>query len=133
MASVQAKKGKNGKKTHYVVVSHAGKHKWLRTGTMQQAKILKREIDSLEQSRRAEKLGLSTREIRIDDFFQEYADYVRLHNSPATVKRYLVILNTFIVFLKMFHWGVRRLSQIQPSHIESYKKQRRQDSTATDG
>ena len=52
-----------------------------------------------------EKLGLVSETKRIDDLFQEYADHVRLHNSKNTARRYLGVLNTFLVFLKMFHPG----------------------------
>ena len=124
MASIQFKKSRTGKKTYYVVVSFSGKHKWLRAGTQKEAKILKRQIESLENSQRMEKLGLVSEAKRIDNLFQEYADHVRLHNSKNTVKRYLGVLNTFLVFLKMFHPGIRYLSQITPDHIESYQRQR---------
>ena len=89
MASIQSKKGKNSKKTYYVVVCLRGRHKWIRAGSIRDAKILKREIDSMEESRRLEKLGISGRQKRIYDFFQEYADHVKLRTAPNTVKRYL--------------------------------------------
>ena len=81
MASIQSKKGKAGKKTYYVVICHRGGHKWVKAGTLRDAKILKREIESLENSKRMEKLGLVGRHKRIDDFFQEYADHVRLRTA----------------------------------------------------
>ena len=124
MASIQSKKGKSGKKTHYVVISHRGGHKWIKAGSPRDAKILKKEIESLENSKRMEKLGLSTHDIRIDDFFQKYADYIRPRTAPNTVKRYLAVLNTFIVYLKMFHPNLKYLSQIKPEIIESYQQKR---------
>ena len=124
MASIQAKSGKKGKKTYYVVVSYHGKHKWLKAGSLKDAKILKREIESLENSKRMEKLGLTGRHKRIDDFFQEYMEYVRLRTAPNTLKRYRSVLNMFIVFLRMFHTNVRFLSQIKPELIESYQNHR---------
>ena len=126
MASVQFKKSKTGKKTYYVVVSYNSKHKWLKAGTLSDAKKLKTQIESLEKSQRMEKLGLTANTVRIDNFFQDYADYVRLHNSPNTIKRYLAVLNTFLVFLKMFHLSIKHLSQLKTEHIESYQKQRLQ-------
>jgi len=58
MASIQPKKGKAGKKTYYVVICHRGVHKWVKAGTLRDAKTLKKEIESLENSKRMEKLGL---------------------------------------------------------------------------
>ncbi|MCD6163784.1 MAG: site-specific integrase [candidate division Zixibacteria bacterium] len=126
MASIQFKKNKTGKKTYYVVVSYNSKHKWLKAGALSDAKKLKKQIESLEKSQQMEKLGLTNSTIRIDEFFQKYADNVKLHNSPNTVKRYLSVLNTFLVFLKMFHPGIKHLSQLKTEHIESYQKQRLQ-------
>lgn len=124
MASIQFKKNKEGKKTFYVVVSLRGRHKWLKAGTLSDARKLKKQVESLEESKRIEKLGLVPRSIRTDDFFQNFTDYVKLHNSKSTVKRYLAVLNTFLTFLKMFHPGIRHLSQLKTEHIESYQKQR---------
>ena len=124
MASIQSKKGKAGKKTYYVVICHQGGHKWVKAGTLRDAKILKKEIESLENSKRMEKLGLVGRHKRIDSFFQEYADHVRLRTAPSTVKRYLSVVNTFITFLRMFHPNIRFLAQITPEVIESYQMQR---------
>lgn len=126
MPSIQFKKSKTGKRTYYVVVSFKGKHKWIRAGSQKDARELKRKIDSLENSKRLEKLGLSPLDKRIDDFFQEYSDYIKLRTSPNTVKRYLAVLNTFLQFLKMFHPNVKYISQIQCSHIESYQQKRLQ-------
>jgi len=124
MASIQSKKGKMGKKTYYVVICHRGRHKWVRAGTLRDAKLLKKEIEALDNSRRIEKLGLTGRHKRIDDFFQEYADHVKLRTADNTVKRYLGVLNTFLTFLKMFHPNLKYLAQVKPEHIESYQKQR---------
>jgi integrase len=136
MASIQFKKTQNGARVFYVVVSIRGRHKWIKAGSQKDAKELKRKIESMENSQRLEKLGLSPLDKRIDDLFQEYADHIRLHASPNTVKRYLGVLNTFLAFLKMFHPTVKYLSQIKPDHIESYQQQRLQSielKTAADG
>ena len=74
MASMQSKTGKSGKRTYYVVVSHQGKHKWLKAGTAKDAKILKKQIESMEEAKRVEKLGFAGRDRRIDDFFQNYSN-----------------------------------------------------------
>lgn len=124
MASIQSKKGKSGKKTHFVVVSIGGRRKWIRAGTMAEAKALKREVESLENSKRIEKLGISFKEKRIDDFFQEYADYILDRSAPGTVKRYLSVVNTFITFLKMFHPELKHLSRVTRDTIESYQNRR---------
>jgi len=124
MASIQTKTGKAGKKTYYVVVSHSGGHKWIKAGTLRDAKILRKEIESLENSKRVEKFGLTGTQKRVDDFFQEYADHVRLRTAPSTVKRYLSVVNTFITFLKIFHPKIKYLTQITPEVIESFQKQR---------
>ena len=124
MASIQAKKGKNGKKTYYVVVSVQGKHRWIRAGTQQQAKILKREIESLQESQKIEKLGLTRTEKRTDDFFTEYVEYVTVRTSPGTVKRYRAAINAFLAFLNIFHPRMHRLSQVKQEHIEEYQLRR---------
>lgn len=123
MASIQVKEGRSGK-IYYVVVSYAGKHKWIKAGTLTDAKVLKKKIESLANSERFEKLGLSHVDKRIDVLFQEYIDNAKLRTSPNTVKRYKGILNTFLTFVKMFHPGLRYASQIKPDIIESYQKQR---------
>jgi len=110
--------------TYYVVICHRGKHKWVRVGTLRDAKLLKKEIEAPDNTRRIEKLGLTGRHKRIDDFFQEYADHVKLRTFGNTVKRYLGVLNTFLAFLKTFHPNLGYLTQIKPEHIESYQKQR---------
>ncbi len=124
MASIQFKQRKSGKRTYYVVLSFKGKHKWIKAGTLKSAKDLKKQLDSLEESKRIEKLGLSSQDFRVDCFFQEYSDHIRLHVAPSTVKRYLSVLNTFLVFLKMFHSNIKYVSQIKIPIIESYQKQR---------
>ena len=70
MASIQFKNLKKGK-VYFVVVSLAGKHKWIKAGTLKDAKILQKQIESLENSQRMEKLGLTVHTARIDDFFQD--------------------------------------------------------------
>ncbi len=124
MSSVQSKRGGVGKKTFYVVVSVAGKRKWLKAGTLKDAQALKKKIDSMASIERLERLGIATREKRIDNFFQEYLDNVRLRTSPNTTKRYRAVLNTFITFLKMFHPSLTHLAQIRQETLESYQKQR---------
>jgi integrase len=124
MASIHAKTGKAGKKTYYVVICHQGRHKWIKAGTLRDAKILKREIESLENSKRMEKLGLAGRQKRIDDFFQEYADHVRLRTSPNTVKRYRAALNAFLAFLRLYYPSLKYLHQVKPEIIESYQQKR---------
>ena len=64
MASIHFTKGKADKKTYYVVICHRGGHKWVKAGTLRDAKILKREIESLENSKRMDKLGLTGRHKR---------------------------------------------------------------------
>ena len=124
MASIQHKVGKKGKKTYYVVVSLRGKHRWFKAGTQQAAMILKKDIESLHDSERMEKLGIASKDKRIDDFLKIYTDYVRLRTSPNTLKRYKAVLNTFITFLRLFHPRVRLLSQIKPELMEDYQNKR---------
>ena len=124
MSSVQSKRGGVGKKTFYVVVSVAGKRKWLKAGTLKDAQALKKKLDSMASVERLEKLGIATREKRIDNFFQEYLDNVRLRTSPNTTKRYKAVLNTFITFVKMYHPSLTHLAQIRQEILESYQKQR---------
>lgn len=124
MASIQFKKNMTGKKTYYVVVSFRAKHKWVKAGSLKSAKSLKKQLESLEESERLVKLGFSHNDIRIDDFFKQYAEYIKLHTSDSTAKRYLGVLNTFVVFLKMYHSGVRSMSQITTQTIESYQQKR---------
>ena len=124
MASVQYKKSKSGKRTYYVVVSFSGKHKWLKAGTLSDARALKRQLESMEKTRRIEKLGLASKMIRIDDFLQKYMDHVKLHTTPNTLKRYRSVLNTFVHFLKLFHPGLKHVSQINVDHIESFQRER---------
>ncbi len=136
MASIQSKISRTGKKTYYVVVSIKGKHKWIKAGTLRQAKTLKKDIESLENSQRVEKLGLSAKDIRIDDFFQAYAEYVKPRAAPNTLKRYLGVINTFIVFLDMFHPKLTYLSQVTPEIIEDFMQKRLESidlKTAADG
>ena len=124
MASVHSKKSKTGKNTYYVVISYQGKHKWIKAGTKKEALNLKKTIESLENSQRMEKLGLVSKDKRIDEFLQEYADYIKIRTSKNTIKRYLGVLNTFLVFLKVFHGNIRYMSQINTEIIESYQQKR---------
>ena len=50
MASILYKTGKNHKKTYYVVISRQGQKKWVRAGTLNNARILKRVIESMQES-----------------------------------------------------------------------------------
>jgi len=118
------RKPRPAKKTYYVVVSAGGRHKWLKAGTQADAKKIKRQVESLQISELFERLGLSKEQVRIDDFFQQFIDHTRLHNSAATSRRYIRVVNTFLVFLKMFHPRHRMLDQITQDHIESYKRAR---------
>lgn len=88
MASIHEKTSKTGTKTHYVVVAFGGKRKWIKAGTLADAKKLKKGVEALESSQRIEKLGLTIRTARVDDFFQQYLEHVRLHCSENTLKRY---------------------------------------------
>ncbi len=119
-----------------MVVSLQGKHKWIRAGTQQQAKVLKKDIESLHDSQKVERLGLTRGEKRIDDFFAEYVEYVGVRTSPNTVKRCRAAINAFLAFLNMFHPRMHNLSQIMQELIEEYQL-RRLDSielkTAADG
>ncbi|MCH7691712.1 MAG: hypothetical protein IIA17_11815, partial [candidate division Zixibacteria bacterium] len=86
MASIQSKIGKSGSKTYYVVVSYFGKHKWVKAGSNSDAKKLKRQLEKLTNQQRLQGFGAEVVEIRIDDFFHQFLDHVKLHNSPVTVK-----------------------------------------------
>ncbi len=124
MASIQSKTSKRGKKTFYVVVSYAGKRKWLKAGTQTDARKLKSQVESLENSRRLEKLGLTQKSVRIDDFFADFLDHVRLHSAPNTVKRYRAALNAFLAFLRLFQPRVTLLAQLTPAIIEDFQRKR---------
>jgi len=124
MASIQHKKGKDGKKTYYVVVSFSGKHKWIRAGSLANARVLKREIESLEESKRVEKLGLVKKDKRIDHFFDEYLERCRVRTAPNTVKRYRAALNAFLAYLSLNHSRLKYLSQIKQEHIEGFQQKR---------
>lgn len=124
MASIHFKTGKFRKKTYYVVVSFGSKRKWIKAGTLQDAKLLKKNIEGMAESERLEKLGISPREKRIDDVFQEFLDFTKLRTAPSTVKRYRAALNTFLTFLKLFHPGLKYISRIRQEHLEEYQKKR---------
>jgi len=124
MASIQSKKSRVGKKTYYVVVSLAGKHKWLKAGTLKDAKLLKKALEAQSDQERLSRLGISARDRKIDEFLQEYLDTIRLRAAPNTAKRYKAVFNTFIQFLSMFHSNVSSLTQITPEIIESYQRRR---------
>lgn len=124
MASIQSKVSSTGVKTYYVVVPNQGKRKWLKAGTQQDAKILKRQVDSLTTTQQVERLGLSVDDKRIDDFFQEYLDYVKIRTAPNTAKRYRAVVNAFIAFLQLFQPHIRTLAQLKQEHIETYQRRR---------
>ena len=124
MASIQFKKTKTGKKVYYVVQSHRGIKKWVKAGTLSEAKDLKKGLESMENSERIEKLGLASKSIRIDEFFQRYIEYAKSHTSEGTHKRYKGVANFFIAFLKLCHPKLRYLNQIKREHIESYQQER---------
>ncbi|MCP4603452.1 MAG: tyrosine-type recombinase/integrase [Proteobacteria bacterium] len=124
MASIQSKKSKSGRVAYYVVVSIHGKHKWIRAGTLKDARILKKDIEALEESERREKLGVSKIHKKADQAFQEYLDHVRLRCAPNTVKRYRAALNAFLAFLRLYCPRIRHLSQVKPEHIELYQDKR---------
>ena len=124
MASIQFKKGKGGKKVYYVVVSLSGRHKWIRAGTQQQARVLKKNIENLQENQKVEKLGLTRREKRIEAFFSEYLDYVSARASLNTVKRYRAAVNAFLAFLGLYCPRIQRLSQLRQEHVEKYQLRR---------
>jgi integrase len=124
MASIQSKKTKSGKRTYYVVVSQDGRHKWLRAGGLHAAKAMKREVESMQDSERLERLGFGKRERRIDDFFVEYLEYVKLRGAPATVKRYRAAVNAFIAHLQLYVPQLTHVSAIATEHIEDFMRRR---------
>ncbi|MFH1686304.1 MAG: hypothetical protein ABIE70_02125 [bacterium] len=124
MASIHHKKGKGGKKVYYVVVANGPMRKWLKAGALRDAKVLKGQIEELKDSERIQKLGLVSRNRRIDSFFQGYADYVRLRTAPNTHKRYKAAINAFIAFLRLFHPRLRNLAQVTPAIMEDYQQKR---------
>lgn len=124
MASIQKKTLKSGEVSHYVVIANGRKRKWIKAANLTQAKKIKRKVEALEKSQVIEKLGLEENTIRIDSFFQEFAEHVKLHNSKNTAKRYIGVLNTFTTFLKMFHPRINYLNKITHDHLESYQVDR---------
>lgn len=124
MASIQTKKLKGGKKSYFVVVSVQGKRKWIKAGTLREAKKLKAQIESMEKSQRVERLGISEKDIKAIEFFKQYSDHTKLHNSPNTSKRYIGVFNTFLAFLRLYKPTIRFLSQLNTQTIELYQKKR---------
>ncbi len=124
MASIQSKISKTGKKSFYVVVSLLGKRKWIKAGTLKEAKLLKKQVESLAELERKERLGISAKSKRIDEAFQEFLDNTRLRTAPSTVKRYRAALNIFLTFLGMKYPRLKYISQITPEVIESYQRTR---------
>lgn len=124
MASIHSKTTKTGTTVHYVVVAFGGKRKWIKAGSLVDAKKMKKGVEALEDSQRIEKLGLTIRTVRIDDFFQQYLEHVRLHCSENTLKRYKASLNAFLAFLRLFHSSIKQLSQIKPDTIEDFQRRR---------
>jgi len=124
MASIHYKKGKSGKRTYYVVVPLRRSRKWIKAGSLKNAKILKREIESYEEAKQLDKLGFTDRDKGIDEFFKEYAEYIDVRSAPRTVQRYLSVLNTFKHFLRLYHPKIKTLSQITRDTIESHQNRR---------
>jgi len=124
MASIQFKSGKEGKKVYYVVVARGSTRRWLKAGTLKDARILKREIEAMQASERVEKLGLAAKNKRIDAFFREYMERFRLRTSVNTIKRYRACLNAFLAYLHLFQPKLRLLHQITAEIIEDYQQKR---------
>jgi len=58
MGSIQFKKLKTGGKIYYVVEAHGERRKWIKAGTLGEARKLKRQLESLEKAQRIEELGI---------------------------------------------------------------------------
>ena len=127
MASIQHKKTQSGKRVYYVVLSHQGKKMWIKAGTYADAKKLKKNLESMENSKRIAKLGLTSKSIRIDDFFQKYVEFAKSHSSEGTFKRYRGVVNFLIAFLKMYYPRLKHLHQINREHLEEYQQARLTD------
>ena len=54
MASIQSKKSKSGKLTHYVVIAYFRKRRWLKAGSFKDARLLKKQIESIYDSKAGE-------------------------------------------------------------------------------
>lgn len=124
MSSIQFKITKKGEKIYYVVVPNGTRRKWLKAGSILNAGRIKKKIDSLAKTDVVEKLDIRQNTARIDAFFKEYAEHIELHNSKNSIKRYIGVLNTFLIFLNLFHSRVKYANQITPDIIESYQKNR---------
>ncbi|HWR84278.1 MAG TPA: hypothetical protein VN285_13345 [Candidatus Deferrimicrobium sp.] len=124
MASIQSRIGKAGRKISYLVLSFHGKHRRLKTGSLKDAKLLKKGIESMDEARRIVKLGLTARDRHVDEFFQEYSGHVRLRAAPNTLKRYRAALNAFLASLRLFDQKISFLSQITPEIIEDFQQKR---------
>jgi integrase/recombinase XerD len=100
---------------------------WIKAGTYADAKKLKKNLESMENSKRIAKLGLTSKSIRIDDFFQKYVEFAKSHSSEGTFKRYRGVVNFLIAFLKMYYPRLKHLHQINREHLEEYQQARLTD------
>jgi len=66
----------------------------------------------------------------LEMFLEEFMEYTRTNNSPATYRRYTAVTDHFKRFLHERAPTVRRLCQLGPHLVEQYKTWRR-DSTVT--
>jgi integrase len=124
MASIHSKTSKQGLKTFFVVVSMNGRQKWIRAGRLQDAKQLKRHLDSLSEGDRREKLGLVVKTKKIDELFVSFLENVKLRSAPSTHKRYRAALAAFDVFLKLFHPSTKNVNQLTQEHVEDFQAKR---------
>ena len=61
------------------------------------------------------------REIDLDVFFQKFSEYAQGEFSPKSVYRFSLTCRHFCDFLSSEYPNVKKLSQVTPSVIESYK------------
>ncbi len=54
----------------------------------------------------------------------EYVEFLRLHSSESTQRRYGRVLQTFSCFLSQFHAELVLLRDLKPRHLEDYKRRR---------
>jgi len=63
--------------------------------------------------------------ITVAEAHDAYEAYLSVNRSPATVRRYLRVLATFVhCFLPQFHRDVTLLRQVKRHHLEEYKRRR---------
>ncbi len=121
MASIQNKINKQGKKIFYVVVPLKNKRKWIRAGTKQQATNLMRQLSEVREEELYERLGFTQNLISVEDYFNRFLEFVKLHNQSSTLKRYSAIIHTFQVFLNKYYNFLSHISEIKLEHIEEYQ------------